>query len=130
MSHYDLIFIDDEVTLGAMFSHLVRLKFPAWQTLALSDSSTLFEQITNRQVSAAVWIVDLMMPDKNGFEIAAAIRQVGPPETVIIGYTALEPANLSQNPEYAQATRYFNRIAGKQESLLNLLAEVSGTINR
>jgi DNA-binding NtrC family response regulator len=121
MSNYDVIFIDDETTMTDIFNQYVNWKYKHWRACAFVDSQDLYDRITANQVSAVVWIVDIMMPRKNGTEIAAAIVHECAPGTIILGYTALDPYSLEARPEYVNGLKHFSRIINKQENFNNLL---------
>ena len=122
MDQYDLIYVDDEATMTAIFEQLVKLKYPQWRTAAFIDSQDLHERIVKKQITARVWILDLMMPAVNGVEIAQAIRQSGDSQAVLIAYTALDPQTLSRNPAYRDGLPLFARVIGKQEGFMKVLA--------
>lgn len=121
MHNYDVIFVDDESTMIDIFNHYVGWKYKHWRACSFIDSQDLYEKITSNQVSAIVWIVDIMMPRKNGTQIADAISQECEPGTIIIGYTALDPHTLESKPEYREGLKHFTRIMNKQESFNSLL---------
>ncbi len=122
MDQYDLIYVDDEATMTAIFEQMVKLKYHHWRTAAFIDSQDLRERIVKKQVAARVWIIDLMMPAVNGVEIAQAIRQSGDSQAVLIAYTALDPQTLSRSPAYRDGLHLFERVIGKQEGFMKVLA--------
>jgi len=130
MDQYDLIYVDDESTMTAIFEQMVKLKYRQWRAAAFSDSQSLYERITAKQIAARVWIIDLMMPKVNGVEIAQAIRQSGDSEAKLIAYTALDPQTLSRNPGYREGLHLFERVIGKQEGLMKLLAGLESSYLR
>jgi response regulator of citrate/malate metabolism len=121
MTNYDVIFIDDEPTMVDIFNHFTAWKFKHWRCCSFTDSQDLYDRIVTNQISASVWIVDIMMPRKNGTQIAAAIAQECEPGTVILGYTALDQHTLDSRPEYAQGVKHFSRIFNKQDNFNALL---------
>lgn len=121
MNNYDVIFVDDEPTMVDIFNHFAAWKFKHWRACAFIDSQDLYDRIETNQISATVWIVDIMMPRKNGTQIAAAIAREGEPGTIILGYTALDLHTLDTRPEYAQGLKYFSRIFNKQDNFNALL---------
>ncbi len=121
MNNFDVIYIDDEPTMTDIFTQFVNYKFKSWRACSFNHSQELYEKITANEVSAVVWIIDIMMPQKNGTEIAAAVAQVCEPGTVILGYTALDPHSLDSRPEYKEGLKHFSRIINKQENFGNLL---------
>lgn len=121
MSNYDVIFVDDETTMVDIFNQYVNWKYKHWRACAFVDSQDLYNKITTNQVSAVVWIVDIMMPHKNGAEIAAAIAHECAPGTILLGYTALDLHTLESRPEYNAGLKHFSRIINKQENFNNLL---------
>lgn len=130
IDQYDVIFIDDETTMTTIFNQVVNLKHQHWRACSFNDSLALYELIEAKRISASIWIIDLMMPGKNGIEIAQAIRGSGDFTSVLIGYTALDPQSLSRNPDYRNALDVFSRIIGKQEGFIKLLAGLDMSILR
>lgn len=127
---YDVILVDDEPSLTAIFTHMTQIKYNTWRTQAYNNSQELYEQITSGAVTARVWIVDIMMPGKNGIEITKAIRSTGDATELVIGYTALEPETLSKSAEYREGLQLFDRVSSKQESVMHLLATVNALIQQ
>lgn len=121
MENYDVIYIDDEPTMTDIFTQFVSWKYKHWRACAFNNSQELYDRIVSNEVSAVVWIVDIMMPQKNGTEIAAAVVGESEPGTVVLGYTALDPHALDSRPEYREGLKHFSRIVNKQESFGNLL---------
>jgi response regulator of citrate/malate metabolism len=121
MLNYDVIYIDDEPTMTDIFNQFVNYKYKHWRACAYTNSQDLYEKILANEVSAAVWIVDIMMPQKNGTEIAAAVSRECGPGTVILGYTALDQHTLGSRTEYKEGLRYFSKIINKQDNFSNLL---------
>jgi DNA-binding NtrC family response regulator len=121
MSNYDVIYIDDEVTMTDIFNQYVNWKYKSWRACSFTNSKELYDRIVANEISSIVWIVDIMMPGKNGTEIAGAIARECAPGTVILGYTALDPHSLDSRPEYQDGVKHFSKILNKQESFFNLL---------
>ncbi len=121
MNNFDVIFIDDEPSMTDIFNQFVNYKFKHWRACAYSDSQELYDKIIANEVSAVVWIVDIMMPQKNGTEIAAAVSRECAPGTMILGYTALDAHTLGSRKEYKEGLKFFSRIVNKQDNFSNLL---------
>ncbi len=121
MNNYDVIYIDDEPTMVDIFQQFVNWKFKHWRTCTFIDSKELYDKIVANEISSVVWIVDIMMPFKNGTEVAEAVSRESEPGTVILGYTALDPHTLETRPEYRDGLRHFSKIINKQENFGNLL---------
>ena len=121
MNNFDVVYIDDEVCMTDIFSQFVKFKYQHWRACAFNDSMDLYNKIVSNEISAKVWIVDVMMPGRNGTQIAAALSEVVDPSTVVIGYTALDHHTLESKPEYKTGLRCFSRIINKQENFSNLL---------
>ena len=128
--NYDVIYIDDEPTMADIFNQFVNFKYKHWRARSFTNSAELYEKILSNEVSAAVWIVDMMMPQKNGAEIAAVVSQECPAGTLILGYTALDPHTLNTRAEYQPGLRHFSRIVNKQDNFLNLLDLVDVWLRR
>ena len=121
LENFDVIYIDDEPTMTDIFNQFVTYKFKHWRACAYTNSQELYEKILSNEVSAIVWIVDIMMPQKNGTEIAEVVSRECQPGTVILGYTALDQHTLGARPEYKDGLRYFSKIINKQDNFSNLL---------
>jgi DNA-binding NtrC family response regulator len=121
MQNFDVIYIDDEPTMTDIFNQYVNFKFKHWRARAYTNSQELYEKIIGNEVSATVWIVDIMMPQKNGTEIAAAVSREYGPGAVILGYTALDQHTLGSRTEYKDGLRFFSKIINKQDNFSNLL---------
>jgi len=121
MQNFDVIYIDDEPTMTDIFTQFVNYKFKHWRACAFTNSQELYEKIIANEVSAVVWIVDIMMPQKNGTEIAAAVKNECAPGTVILGYTALDQHTLGSRTEYQAGLKHFSKIVNKQDNFSNLL---------
>jgi DNA-binding NtrC family response regulator len=121
MTNYDVIYIDDESSMTDIFSHYAAFKYQHWRIRAFTNSQEAFDKIRSNEISSVVWIVDIMMPQKNGTEVAAAIQSECQAGTVVLGYTALDPYTLEQRPEFQAGLRNFSRIINKQEDFSSLL---------
>jgi CheY-like chemotaxis protein len=118
---FDVIYMDDDPMMTELFNQFVSWKYQQWRSYSFTDPLTLYKQINQDEVSAKVWIIDLMMPEKNGTEIAAAIREKYGMDAVIIGYTALETHVLQVDPQYSGGLRNFSEIVKKNEGISRLL---------
>jgi CheY-like chemotaxis protein len=130
MAPYDVIFIDDEVSLTEIFQHYVLAKYRDWRFITFSNASMVYSEILDERLSAAVWIVDLMMPGKNGAQVAAAIRQRFGQTPVILAYTALDRQQIQQEPQYRSGAVHFNQIINKMEDPISLLSLVDVWVQR
>jgi DNA-binding NtrC family response regulator len=130
MENFDVIYIDDEPTMTDIFNQFVNYKFKHWRACAFNNSQELYEKIVANEVSAVVWIVDIMMPQKNGTEIARVVSQESPPGTMILGYTALDHYTLGSRSEYKEGLKYFSKIINKQDNFINLLDFVDVCIKK
>lgn len=130
MDQYDLIYVDDDSTMVAIFEQVIKLKYRHWRATSFADPLVIFEKISGQQIAARVWIIDLMMPKKNGVEIAQAIRAAGQADAVLIAYTALDPRALARRPEYGTGLHLFERIVGKQEGFIKILAGLDASVLR
>ena len=125
MPDFDVVFIDDEVSLTEIFQHYVLAKYKSWKFTTFSNASMAYDQITKERLSSAVWIVDMMMPGKNGAQIAEAIRSNQNGDApVVLAYTALDRHDLYRHKEYKDGMKHFNRVVNKREDLPDLLSLV------
>ena len=130
MNKYDVIFIDDEPNMLDIFQQFVNWKFKHWRTCTFIDSQELYDKIVAHEISAVVWIVDIMMPMKNGAEVAEAVNRESKPGTIILGYTALDTHTLETNPAYKNGLKHFSKIINKQENFWNLLELVDTWVKK
>jgi DNA-binding response OmpR family regulator len=128
MPAYDAILIDDEAALGEIFQHYVLFKFKEWRFLTFSNSDVAYEQIMQNNLDATVWIVDLMMPGKNGVQIAEAIRAKHGTTPVVLAYTAIDPQDVEKHIEYQDGVDHFTRLINKRFDIPNLLELVNNWI--
>ncbi len=121
---YDVIFIDDEVSLTEIFQYYVLAKYKHWRFLTLSNANMAYREIVFSGLSATVWIVDMMMPGKNGGQIASAIRAKHGHSPTVLAYTALDRAELQRQDEYRTELHHFDKIISKMEDPTSLLSLV------
>ena len=121
---YDVIFIDDEVSLTDIFQQYIIWKYKEWNFMTFNNSMMAYNAIVSNRVTAKVWIVDMMMPQKNGADIAEAIRLQNGDKPVILAYTALDRRALESNEVYGNGIKYFNHIINKREDFSSILSLV------
>jgi CheY-like chemotaxis protein len=126
---YDVVFIDDESTLCDIFRHFVRWKYKDWRYLTFSDSVKLYQEIVTNGLAAAVWVVDIMMPGKNGAQIAEAIRATHGDTPAVLAYTALDPLTLSSHEQYRDGIEYFDQVINKRDDIATLLSLVENCLH-
>jgi FixJ family two-component response regulator len=128
-TEYDVIFIDDEATLTDIFQQYVIWKYKDWSFLTFNNSALAYNAIVSNRLNAAVWIVDMMMPQKNGSDIAKALRAQCGDKPIILAYTALDRRALESNDAYREGMQYFNHIINKREDFSSILSLVEVWIN-
>jgi DNA-binding response OmpR family regulator len=124
MPDLDVIFIDDEPSLAEIFQHYVFWKYKEWRFATFTNSVMVYNDIVSSQITARVWIIDLMMPGKNGVQIAAAIRSIYGDQPVLLAYTALDRQALNNHEQYRDGLHHFNNIINKKEDLSDVLSLV------
>lgn len=124
MPDLDVIFIDDEPSLTEIFQHYVLWKYKEWRFATFNNPILAYNDIVTSELSARVWIIDLMMPGKNGVQIAAAIRSVHGDTPVLLAYTALDRQSLHNHDQYRDGLHHFNNIINKKEDLSDVLSLV------
>ena len=124
MPAYDVIFIDDEASLTEIFQHFVLAKYKDWRFQAFSNANLAYNQIIDNQLTATVWIIDLMMPGKSGMEIAGAIREQDGHNPIVLAYTALDHQDLRMEEEYRDGLLHFDKVVNKMEDPVRLLSRV------
>lgn len=131
MTVFDVVFIDDEVTLTEIFQYFVMTKYKNWRFTTFSNANLAFDQIVNQGLSASVWIVDVMMPGKSGAQIAKAIRANQNGDTpVVLAYTALDRIDLKYYKEYREGIEHFSGVINKREELPDLLTLVNTWVSQ
>ena len=134
MDTYDVVFIDDEEFMTEIFRQFVARKYTDWRCAAFTDSVDACEQIANQGLSARIWIVDLMMPDVSGAQIAEAIRanhreKQNWEETLVIAYTALERPELLRHSEFRHSMHLFDWIINKRTMLPEILLQIKPVLD-
>ncbi len=124
MAAYDVVFIDDEPSLTEIFQHYVLWKYRNWRFLTFTNAVAAYREIIFGDLQSAVWIIDLMMPGKNGTQIAEAIRARHGEAPVLLAYTALDRQVLSSQEQYRNGMRFFNQVINKREEMAALLSLV------
>ena len=124
MAKFDVIFVDDEISLTEIFQHYVLWKYKEWRFVTFTNSVMVYNEVVNDALSAKVWIIDMMMPDKNGAELAQVIRKKNGETPVLLAYTALDRQALQSQDQYREGLHYFDRVINKKEDLADVLSLV------
>jgi CheY-like chemotaxis protein len=130
MMMYDVVYMDDDPMMTELFDQFATWKYRQWRAFSFNDPVVLYNQVMAGTIDAQVWIIDIMMPKKNGTEIAAAIRERFGAGAMILGYTALEPAALQEDPLYNQGLHLFSKIVRKNEGIASLLKQADALVKR
>lgn len=117
----DVVYMDDDPMMVDLVQQFISWKYQQWKVCSFTDPQVLSNQIEAGEIAARVWIIDLMMPVKNGPEIAREIREKFGPRSAILGYTALEPVTLQSDPQYRDGLMYFTQLVRKNEGIARLL---------
>jgi len=120
--NYDVVIIDDEVSVTDIFQQYLIYKYKDWRFMTFNNSLMAHEAITNGQISAKVWVIDMMMPNKNGADIAEVVREVQGDEPVVLAYTALEKRTLETQEAYRHGMHHFNHVINKREDFTSILS--------
>jgi FixJ family two-component response regulator len=123
-NEFDVIVIDDEVTVTQIFQQYFLWKYKDWRYQTFNNPETLLDSIARFNLTAKVWIIDIMMPGKNGAEIAAFIRQQYGQAPVVLAYTALDRQLLESEEKYKNGMKHFNHIISKKEDFASILSLV------
>ena len=123
-NEFDVIIIDDESSVTQIFQQYFLWKYKNWRFQTFNDPLNLLDSITRFNLKAKVWIIDIMMPAKNGTEIAALIRQQHGQTPIILAYTALDRQILDSEEKYKQGMKHFNHIISKKEDFSSILSLV------
>jgi CheY-like chemotaxis protein len=127
---FDVVYIDDDPLMAELFNQFISWKYQHWHAYAFTDPVVVLQQVQAGEVNARVWIIDLMMPNTNGVELAAAVRAQYGPDAVIVGYTALETQVLETDPEYSQGLDWFNHLMRKNEGIARLLTLADSEVRK
>ena len=120
--NYDVVIIDDEVSVTDIFQQYIIYKYQTWRFMTFNNSQLAHEAISNGQLSAKVWVIDMMMPNKNGADIAEAVRQEQGDSPVVLAYTALEKRTLETQDAYKHGMQHFNHVINKREDFTSILS--------
>jgi DNA-binding NtrC family response regulator len=123
-NEFDVIVIDDEVSVTQIFQQYILWRYKHWRFMTFTNPMNVYEAITKYHLSAKVWIVDIMMPLKNGMEIAEAIRQQNGEKPVVLAYSALDRRAFETDDAYQRGLKYFNHFINKKEDFSSILSLV------
>lgn len=129
ITQYDVIVVDDEPSVTEIFQQYVAWKYKDWRFLAFNSSVSLYDAIDREELAAKVWVVDIMMPKKNGTEIAEAIRQHHGSKPVVLAYTALDRRVLETDDNYKTRIHHFSHFINKREEFSSILSLVDVWVN-
>ena len=121
-TEYDVVIIDDESSVTDIFQQYIIWKYSDWRFLTFNNSQIAHEAIVNGQIGSKVWVIDMMMPQKNGADIAEAVRQGQGSNPVLLAYTALERRTLETQDAYKHGINHFNHIINKREDFTSILS--------
>jgi DNA-binding NarL/FixJ family response regulator len=119
---FDVVIIDDESTVTDLFQQFILWKYKDWDFLTFNNSDILHTAITNRTVNARVWVIDMMMPGKNGADLAVTIRDIYGDKPVLLAYTALDKRTLETQKAYAHGIKHFKHVVNKREDFTSILS--------
>ena len=121
-SDYDVVIIDDETSVTDIFQQYIIWKYNTWRFLTFNNPQIAYNAIVNGQIASKVWVIDMMMPQKNGADIAEAVRQGQGSNAVLLAYTALERRTLETQEAYKHGINHFNHIVNKREDFTSILS--------
>ncbi len=119
---YDVVIIDDEVSVTDIFQQYIIFKYKDWRFMTFNNSQLAYTAISNGQLEAKVWVIDMMMPNKNGADISEAVRASQGSEAVVLAYTALEKRTLETQEAYRHGMKHFNHVINKREDFISILS--------
>lgn len=120
--NYDVVIIDDEVSVTDIFQQYMLYKYKDWRFMTFNNSQLAHTAILNGQIDAKVWVIDMMMPNKNGADIAEAVRESQGSDPVVLAYTALEKRTLETQEAYRHGMKHFNHVINKREDFTSILS--------
>ena len=127
---YNVIIIDDETSVTEIFQQYILWKYKDWRFMTFNNSQIAHDAIVNGRITAEVWIIDMMMPNKNGAEIAEAVREHQGINPVLLAYTALERRTLNTQEAYRGGMKHFNHVINKREDFTSILSLIEVWINK
>ena len=127
---FDVVYIDDDPMMADLFNQFISWKYQHWHAYAFTDPVLVHKQVTAGELDTRVWIIDLMMPQTNGVDLAAAVRAQYGQDAVIVGYTALETHVLEMDPEYSQGLDLFSHLIRKNEGIARVLALADAEVRK
>jgi DNA-binding response OmpR family regulator len=119
---YDVVIIDDESTVTDLFQQFILWKYKDWDFLTFNNSDILHAAVENRTITSRVWVIDMMMPGKNGADLAVTIREIYGDKPVLLAYTALDKRTLETQKAYAHGIKHFNHVVNKREDFTSILS--------
>lgn len=125
-TQYDVVYVDDERSITQIFTTYAKLEHDTWNFAAFNNSVDVYNQIQQNLIGSRVWLLDIMMPQRNGVEIANLIKKMHP-DSVVLGYTALDPMDVKS--KFGTQANAFNKIIRKNESVLEVLALMDVWVN-
>ena len=128
--NYDVVIIDDEVSVTDIFQQYIIWKYKDWRFMTFNNSQMAYEAIAKGQISAKVWVIDMMMPQKNGAEIAEIVRAHQGMSPVVLAYTALEKRTLETQEAYRHGMQHFNHVINKREDFTSILSLIEVWVNQ
>ena len=90
--------------------------------MTFNNSQMAYDTITSGQIEAKVWVIDMMMPNKNGADVATAVREAQGDSPVVLAYTALEKRTLETQEAYSHGMKHFNHVLNKREDFTSILS--------
>jgi DNA-binding NarL/FixJ family response regulator len=120
--NFDVVIIDDEVTVTDLFQQFILFKYKDWNFMVFNNSSMLHTAIKSGEISSKVWVLDMMMPEKNGADLAVAIREAQGLDPILLAYTALNKRSLETQPAYQHGVKHFNHVINKREDIPSVLS--------
>jgi DNA-binding NtrC family response regulator len=119
---YDVIIIDDEVSVTDIFQQYILWKYASWRFMTFNNPQLAYDAISSGQLAARVWVIDMMMPQKNGADMATAVREAQGEQPVVLAYTALERRTLETQEAYRHGIKHFNHVINKREDFSSILS--------
>ena len=120
--NYDVVIIDDEVSVTDIFQQYIIYKYKDWRFRTFNNAQMAHDAIRDGQIAAKVWVIDMMMPNKNGADIAIAVRDQQGSDPVVLAYTALEKRTLETQAAYSHGMHHFNHVINKREDFTSILS--------
>jgi CheY-like chemotaxis protein len=94
--NYDLVYVDDEGVLANLFCGIAKTMCPGKRIKGYTSPKLLLNDLENNRIVTSNLLLDLMMREMNGIELAKKLRNLCGDQAKIYFYTALPSEAVSK----------------------------------